>query len=59
MLVQTCRLRRAVSGLLVMAGLGVAALTSLSLPPIAHPGFAVVRLTEPVISRLPKRWPRR
>ncbi|MBR0648349.1 LysR family transcriptional regulator [Roseomonas terrae] len=36
---------------MVEAGLGVAALTSLSLPPIAHPGFAVVRLTEPVISR--------
>lgn len=36
---------------MVEAGLGVAALTSLSLPPVAHPGFAVVRLTEPVIGR--------
>jgi LysR family carnitine catabolism transcriptional activator len=36
---------------MVEAGLGVAALTSLSLPPVAHPGFAVVRLIEPVIGR--------
>lgn len=36
---------------MVEAGLGVAALTSLSLPPVAHPGFAVVRLVQPVISR--------
>ncbi len=36
---------------MVEAGLGVAALTALSLPPVAHPGFAVVGLTEPVIGR--------
>lgn len=36
---------------MVEAGLGVAALTALSLPPVAHPGIAVLGLTDPVIGR--------